>query len=54
MAHWVKDLVSLLWFRSLLWYRFDPWLWNSHMLRVHTINKNKRPGLEASPEGTLR
>ena len=29
MAQWVKDLaLSLLWFRLLLWHRFDPWPWN--------------------------
>ena len=26
VAQWVKDLaLSLLWLRSLLWYKFDPW-----------------------------
>ena len=26
MAQWVKDLaLSLLWLRSLLWWRLDPW-----------------------------
>ena len=29
MAQQVKDpLLSLGWFRSLLWYGFNPWLWN--------------------------
>ena len=29
VASRVKDLaLLLLWLRSLLWYRFDPWPWN--------------------------
>ena len=27
VAQQVKDLVSLQWLGSLLWYRFDPWPW---------------------------
>ena len=43
MAHQVKDLaLSLLWLRSLLWYRFNPWPSNFRMPWVwqkkkHTI-----------------
>ena len=34
----VKDLVSpLLWLRSLLWRRFEPWPGNFHMLWVQPI-----------------
>ena len=32
LAQWVKDpVLSLLWLRSLLWYRFDPWSENFYM-----------------------
>ena len=35
MAQWVKDpALSLLWFGSLLWYRFHPWLRNFCMPRA--------------------
>ena len=35
LALWVMDLaLSLLWLRSLLWCRFDPWLRNLCMLWV--------------------
>ena len=39
MEQWVKDLVlSLLWFWSLLWYRFFPWPWNFCMSWVWPKN----------------
>ena len=31
MAQWVKDQVSLLCFRLLLWHEFDPWPGNLHV-----------------------
>ena len=40
MAQQVKDLVSLLWLRSLLWRRFDPWPGNFR--RPHGCSKKKK------------
>ena len=45
---WVKDpALSLLWLRSRLWCRFDPWPWNFHMLqmwpkKIHIGKKRKK------------
>ena len=42
MTQQVKDLeLSLLWLWSLLWWGFDPWLRNFHMLQVWPICKKK-------------
>ena len=37
----VKDLVSLLWPRLLLWYRFSPWPGNFSMLWAQPKKKKK-------------
>lgn len=37
--------LSLLWLKSL-WHRFNPWLWNFHMLRVQSQNKKKNRNLQ--------
>ena len=43
----VKDLVlSLLWLRSKLWHRFDPWPWNFHMPWAWQKKKGKAMGGE--------
>ena len=40
----VKDLVlSLLWLRSKLWHRFDPWPWNFHMPWAWQKKKRAKP-----------
>ena len=40
MAKQVKDLVlSLLWFRSLLWSGLDPWLRNMHAADASKENR---------------
>lgn len=42
-AEWVKDSVlPRLWHRSQLWLRFDPCLWNFHMLWVQPRGKKKK------------
>ena len=39
----VKDpVLSLLWFRSQLWYRFDSWPWNFCMAWACPEEKKKR------------
>ena len=52
VAQWVKDLaLSLLWLRSLLWYKFDLWSGNFHMLKVRpnqTPTKKKQRKKENS------
>ena len=48
VVQWIKDLVlPLLWLRSLLWHRFDPWPGNCHMLREWPEMKNKQKALLA-------
>ena len=43
MAQQVKDMVlSLLWFRSVLWCGFSPWPGNFHMLWVWQKKKKKK------------
>ena len=43
MTQQVKDLVlPLLWLKSLLWYEFDPWPRNFHMLWTAKKTKNKK------------
>ena len=43
LAQWVKDLVlSLLWLRSLLWRRFDPWLRNFHIPPGQPKNRKEK------------
>ena len=39
VAHWVKDPVSLLWLRSLLWHRFYPWPGNFHLPQAQPKKK---------------
>ena len=42
MAQRVKDLaLPQLWGRSLLWFGFDPWPGNFHMLQVQPFKKKK-------------
>ena len=42
-AQWFKDLaLSLLWLRSLLWHRVDPWPGNFYMPQVWPKKKKKR------------
>ena len=43
VAQWVKDpALSLQKPESLLWYRFDPWPGNFHMLRAWQKKKKKK------------
>ena len=51
----VKDLVlSLLWLRSQLWHRFDPWPWNFHMPWAWQKKKGQSHGRGRGVQGERR
>ena len=55
MAQQVKDLaLSLLWFKSLLWRKFNPWPRNIHMPQVWPKTKQSMilPNAERECEST--
>ena len=53
MTQWIKDpALSLLWLRSLLWHRLDPWPGNFHMLQAQP-NKEKDEQKKKNNESLL-
>ena len=43
VAQWIKDpVLSLLWYRSLLWHGFDPWPGNFHLWWAQPKKKKEK------------
>ena len=55
VAQWVKDLMSLLWLRTLLWHRFQPWslelphTWGSARKKKKKVVLKSRAGIWTQP-----